>query len=245
MILAPKAPRPSLWYRIVRACAIAFGLCALAALAGEATMLWMLESDRIEVPRVIGLDSVAATTLLQEVGLQPKVVAEEFSEKIPKGSVTAERPPHGSRVTLGSEVRLFVSRGTDLLAVPKLAGSTVAQATRALAEAGLDLGPVTFIHSDLHPKDIIMAQDPPQGATAARGTAVRVLQSLGPWDDQVAMPDLRGREALVAVNLLKELQVEARISFQPSPAKDRVIAQDPAPGAPVKPGVPVELVVGE
>ena len=91
-MLAPKVPRPSLWYRFIKACAIVFGLCALAALAGEAVMHWMLESDRIEVPRVIGLDSVAATTLLQEAGLQPKVVAEEFSEKIPKGSVTAERP---------------------------------------------------------------------------------------------------------------------------------------------------------
>ncbi len=244
-MLAPKVPRPNLGYRFVRASAIFFGLCALAALSGEVTMLWMLESDRVEVPRVIGIDSVAATTLLKEAGLQPKVVAEEFSEKIPKGAVTAERPPHGTRVSLGAEVRLFISRGTDQLAVPKLTGATIAQATRTLAEAGLDLGQVTSIHSDLHPKDTIMAQDPPAGATAARGTTVRVLQSLGALEDQITMPDLQGREALVAVNLLKELQIEARISFQPSPSKDRVIAQDPRAGSPVKPGTPVELVVGE
>ncbi len=91
----------------------------------------------------------------------------------------------------------------------------------------------------------IIAQEPPEGAAAVRGATVYVLQSLGPWDDQVVMPDLRGREALVAVNLLKELQVEARISFQPSPSKDRIIAQEPAPGTPIKVGMPVQLVVGE
>jgi eukaryotic-like serine/threonine-protein kinase len=245
MPLPASQLRPALFARAIRGCAIVLGLLALAAVSGEMAMLWMLESDRIEVPRVIGLDSVAASALLKESGLLPRVVAEEFSEKVSKGAVTSQRPPQGTRVTGGAEIRLILSRGTDQLTVPKLAGTTVAQANRITAEAGLTLGLVTAIHSDLHPRETIIAQEPPEGAAAVRGAAVRVLQSLGPWDDQVIMPDLRGREALVAVNLLKELQVEARISFQSSPSKDRVIAQDPLPGAPVKVGAPVELVVGE
>ena len=242
---AVREPKPGLAYRLVRGGAIVVGLCALAAVSGEMAMLWMLEGDRVEVPRVIGLDSVAAGALLKESGLLPRVVAEEFSEKIPKGHVTSQRPPRGTRATLGTEIRLLLSRGTDQLTVPKLAGATLPQANRTLAEAGLGLGQVTTIHSDLHLKDTIIAQDPPEGAAAVRGAAVRILQSAGPWDERVIMPDLRGREALVAVNLLKELQIEARISFQPAASKDRVIAQDPAPGTPLKLGKQAELIVGE
>ena len=114
---------------------------------------------------------------------------------------------------LGSEVRLILSRGTDQLAAPDLAGVTVAQAKRILAETGLILGPVTPIHSDAHARELIIAQEPAAGAPVTRGATIRLLQSLGPLEEGLIMPDLRGRELVVALNLLKELQLEARIEF--------------------------------
>jgi beta-lactam-binding protein with PASTA domain len=99
------------------------------------------------------------------------------------------------------------------MAVPDLSGLTAAQAGRALAEAGLVLGPVTAIHSDAHRRDTIIAQDAPAGTTVTRGATIRLLESRGPFEDIVVVPDLRGREMVVALNLLKELQLEARLSF--------------------------------
>ena len=240
------APARGWFYRLVRGFAVCMGLLALAVLSGYVAMLWSMEEDRVEVPRAVGLDSVAAGALLKEAGLAPRVVAEEFSANIPKGHVSSQRPSGGARVKLGSEVRLILSRGTDQLSVPNLADITLPQANRILAETGLNLGQIATIHSDVHSRDMIIAQDPPVGAAATRGATVRILQSLGPWEELVTLPDLRGREMVVALNLLKELQIEARISFQQAASKEgHVVAQDPAPGASVKVGGQVQITIGE
>lgn len=233
-------------YRLVRGLAICAGLLALAAVSGYVAMQMSMEGNRTEVPRVVGLDSVAASAMIQEAGLVPRVVAEEFSAKIPKGHVTSQRPPRAARVNLGTEVRLIVSRGTDQLAVPNLTDMTLPQVKRALAEAGLILGPVAAIHSEVHAREAVIAQDPPAGAAAIRGAEVSILQSLGPWEEHLVLPDLRGRELIVALNLLKELQVEARISFQQAPRQEgHVVSQDPPPGASIKVGGQVQITIGE
>lgn len=248
--MPPLHRQPSRLYRLlvglVKAVAICMGLVALGLASGYVAMLLAMEKDRVEVPRAVGLDSVAASALIQEAGLTPRVVAEEFSDRIPKSHVTSQRPSRGTRARLGSEVRLFLSRGSDQLEVPNLASSTLPQAQRSLAETGLALGPVTQIHSDLHGREAIIAQDPPAGAAATRGTAVRLLQSLGPWEEMVTMPDLVGRETVTALNLLRELQVEARVSFEQSVSRQgHVVAQDPPPGGKVKVGGQVAITIGE
>jgi len=248
--MPPLQRQPSRLYRflvgLVKVVAICMGLVALGLASGYVAMLLAMEKDRVEVPRVVGLDSVAAGALTQEVGLTPRVVAEEFSDKIPKGHVTSQRPGRGTRARLGSEVRLFLSRGSDQLEVPNLASSTLPQAQRSLAETGLSLGQVTQIHSDLHAREAIIAQDPPAGAAATRGTTVKLLQSLGPGEEMVTMPDLVGREMVTALNLLRELQVEARMSFEQSVSRrGHVVAQDPPPGGRVKVGGQVTITMGE
>jgi serine/threonine-protein kinase len=209
-------------------------------------MRWVMEKDRVEVPRLVGLDSIAASELLKEVGLAPRVIAEEFSAHIPKGRVTSQRPARGTRVRLGSEVRLILSRGSDLLEVPDVAGGTLPQAQRILVEAGLNMGPVLKTHSHVHAREAIIAQDPPPKTPAMRGAKVTLLQSLGPWEEMVAMPDLHGREMVTALNLLKELQLEARLSFERSVSpRGVVVGQDPPPGGRVKVGDQVQLTIGE
>jgi beta-lactam-binding protein with PASTA domain len=241
---------PSTLYRftlgLVKFTAILSGLIALGIVSAYVAMALVMERDRVEVPRVVAVDSIAAGQLIREAGLTPRVVGEEFSDKIPKGRVTTQRPSGGTRAKVGTEVRLFLSRGTDQLEVPNLTGITLAQAQRGLAEAGLALGSITTIHSDVHARETIIAQDPPAGASAIRGAIVRLLESLGPWEETVTMPDLRGRETVTAINLLRELQVEVRVSFEKRASKEgQVITQDPPPGTPMKVGRQVLITVGD
>lgn len=239
-------PRHGCLYRLVRAVAVCLGLVALATLSAYIAMLWVLEEDRMEVPRVVGLDSVAAEALIREVGLAPRIVAEEFSTAVPRGHITKQRPSRGTRLKIGGEVRLILSRGSDQLDAPDLAGLTPARAQRILAEAGLVFGPVTSVHSDAHARETIMAQDPPAGAAVIRGASIRLLQSVGPLEDIVVVPDLLDREMVVALNLLKELQLEARMTFYESISGDgRVIEQDPPAGTQIKVGGQVQITIGD
>ncbi len=232
--------------RLLKGVAILVGLVALGALSGFLAMHLVMEPDRVEIPRVIGVESVAASELLKEVGLTPRIIAEEFSSNIPKGHVTSQRPARGSRVKFGSEVRLILSRGSDQLDLPDLRGQQLAQAQRLLIESGLTVASIISIHSDAHPRETVIAQSPAPGAPAVRGDRVVLLQSLGPLDNLVAVPDLLGREMITALNLLKELQVETRVSFQQEVSRQgHVIAQEPAPGSKIRVGGQVQLTVGE
>ena len=249
-MMPPLRRRPSRLRRfvagLVKAAAICSALLALALASGFVAMLLAMDKDRVEVPRMLGLDSVAASELLKEAGLTPRIVAEEFSAKIPKGHVSSQRPSRGTRAKLGSEVRLILSRGSDQLEVPNLTGGTLPQVQRTLAETGLALGRITRIHSDAHAREAIIAQEPPARAAAIRGASANLLQSLGPWEEMMTMPDLRGREMVTALNLLRELQVEARVSFAASPSRRGVVvAQDPPPGGKVRVGAQVQITVGE
>jgi eukaryotic-like serine/threonine-protein kinase len=249
-MMPPRQRRPSrlrsLLHRLLKFLGTVAGLIALAMLSGVVAMDLAMDKDRVEVPRTVGLDSVAATKLIEEVGLTPRVLAEEFSARIPKGHVASQRPPMGARVKQGSEVRLILSRGTDQLEVPSVAGESLPQAQRMLAEAGLNLGSITRIHSDVHAQETIIAQDPPAGSTATRGATVTILQSLGPWEETISMPDLLGREFVTVMNLLKELQLEARVSFEKAASRaGHVVAQVPPPGAKTKVGNQVQITVGE
>jgi beta-lactam-binding protein with PASTA domain len=249
-MMPPRRSQPSrlrlLVHGLLRGLAILAGLTALALVSGFVAMELVTEKDRVEVPRVIGLDSIAAGELIKEVGLTPRVIGEEFSAKIPKDHVASQRPTVGTRIKLGSEVRLILSRGTDQLEVPSVAGGTLPQAQRALAEVGLTLGRITRIHSDVHAQETIIAQDPPAGSTATRGGMVTLLQSLGPWEETITMPDLLGREFVTALNLLQELQLEARVSFEKAASRQgHVVAQNPPPGGKVKVGDQVQITVGE
>ncbi|MFA5027832.1 MAG: PASTA domain-containing protein [Candidatus Methylomirabilota bacterium] len=232
--------------RLLRATAILAGLLALGVLSGYVAMHLSMEPDRVEVPRVVDVESLAAGELLKEVGLVPRIIAEEFSGHIAKGRVASQRPARGTRVKIGSEIRLILSRGSDQLSVPDVRGLELAPAQRALMEAGLTVGSVLRIHSDVHPHETVMGQEPAPGAPAVRGDRVVLLQSQGPLDNLVAVPDLRGREIVTALNLLKELQVEARVSFQQEASREGlVMEQDPPPGGKVRVGGQVQLTVGE
>ncbi len=231
---------------LVKSAAILAALLALGLVSGYVAMELAMEKDRVEVPRVAGLDVEGADELLRESSLTGRVVAEEFNAKVPKGYVSAQRPLAGTRAKLGSEVRLILSRGTDQLEVPNLGGLGFAQAQRVLAEAGLTLGRVLRIHDEAHPQETVIAQDPPAGTSTIRGASLTLLVSLGPREEDVTLPDMRGRDLVSAVNLLKELQLEPRVSYERAASREgRVIDQTPAPGGTLKVGGQVQLVVGE
>lgn len=232
--------------RLVKAAAILAGLTALGLLSGYVAMQLTIEPGRVEIPRVGGLDSVAASEMLKEAGLVPRMVAEEFSATIPPGHVVSQRPARGTRVKIGEEVQLILSRGSDRLPVPDIRGQSLPQARRTLLESGLTPGPVLQIHSDLLPVEHVIAQDPPPRAAAIRGNSVTLLQSLGPLNDLVTVPDLRGREMVAALNLLKELQLEGRVSFQEEASRQgRILQQDPPPGEKLRVGGQVRITAGE
>lgn len=168
---------------LVKGFTVAVFLIAVTVVTALITMWLATENDKVQLPRVIGMDVTAATLLLREQGLQPKVSGREYSEEAPKDAVLSQRPASGSWVRKNSEVRVVLSQGSDAVALPSLAGLPLSQAQQLLQTHGLTLGRVAQVHSSERPKGEVIAQDPEAGASVRRGSPVALLLSLGPLDE--------------------------------------------------------------
>jgi len=122
----------------------------------------------IPIPSVFEDTYAQAQSALAALGFTV-TQSDENSTSVPAGEVTRTVPPSGTPVTKGSSVAVFVSQGPPLVMVPNLNHDTVAQATTALENAGLTLGPVYG-----PAKGLVFDSVPTAGTAEPKGTAVTV-----------------------------------------------------------------------
>lgn len=137
------------------------------------------------LPELAGLTVADATDQLEGLGLVVEVGDPEFDEKIAKDTVISWTVPDsptlvaGGTVTKGTAVRLIASAGPAPRAVPDLAGLTVADATKALADLQLLIEELPVEFNDTVPAGQVIRQDPKPGANLERGATVKVVVSKG------------------------------------------------------------------
>ncbi len=127
--------------------------------------------------------------------------------------------------------------------VPRLAGSSVEEAVKALEERGLAAGSVLEEHSDALAEGTVIRTEPPEGEELESGSTVDLVVSKGP--ETVAVPDLSGRPESEALALLQNLGLQPQVQriYSESVSAGLVCSSDPAPGSPVRKGTPVTLTV--
>jgi serine/threonine-protein kinase len=95
-----------------------------------------LEVSLGAIPVVAGLDRDAAVNLLQVAGLKVKEITEDYSDTVVKGQVIS-LVPLTDPIGKASEVNLVVSKGTNVVTMPKVVGETISAAKNALEALGL------------------------------------------------------------------------------------------------------------
>lgn len=130
------------------------------------------------VPNVAGQTEAAATTLLQGEPYRLVVTrAEEPSDDVEAGRVIRTDPPIGSDVNIGSGIRIVVSTGRALVAVPPVTGLTESQARSQLSAAprnfNVDVSYVNVPFGDSNDGRVI-SQDPSRGVEVAPESTVRI-----------------------------------------------------------------------
>jgi serine/threonine-protein kinase len=98
------------------------------------------------------------------------VRGEDFSDSIPEGQVIGTSPDGGEQVPRDSEVRIIVSLGRELVAVPDVSGESVADATSELEAAGFEVQGVSG-----SPSRPVARTDPTAGSMVEQGTAVSLI----------------------------------------------------------------------
>ena len=156
------------------------GAGTLAAPGSLVTLVVSLGAARTTVPTVTGLYRGDAEAALRASGLAVGTVSELYHAAIVSGNVLYQDPAAGADVTVGTVVKLVVSKGTKPLAVPGVTGMDEASARETLETAGLRVGVVGEESSDTVAAGMVLRQDPAATTEVAPGFSVNLTVSSGP-----------------------------------------------------------------
>ena len=123
------------------------------------------------VPDVVGKSVDDATAELEDAGFVVRVET-MVTNLARKGTVMLTAPLPGSSVEVGDALTLTIAR--PLPKIPNVVGKTLANAKRALANAGFEVGKVTQQTSSKR-KGTVISQSPSGGTPARPGRTVSLV----------------------------------------------------------------------
>ena len=144
----------------------------MAVRGGEVRVTRSLGPQIRAVPDVRNVDASRAVVVLETVGLV--VVVDSVDSGIPRGRVVSTSPVAGSVVGLPSEIRMAVSLGPALVAMPFLLGMEEAAAFAVLDSLGLVVGAVDEVARQGRDEGLVVDQQPAADTPVERGSAVRL-----------------------------------------------------------------------
>jgi eukaryotic-like serine/threonine-protein kinase len=178
-----------------------------------------LRLREVKVPALVGRPLSTASASVGNLGLTLKVDETRRSDpRVASGRIAQQDPAAGSVARRGRTVKVWLSTGGRVAAVPKLLGETERTAQLRLQQDELALSAVSEIRSNELPADVVIAQDPPPGT---RGTAVSFLVNRSERAAAYVMPDLIGVNGARAADVLRS-----------GGFRVAVVAQNPYPGVP-------------
>lgn len=130
------------------------------------------------VPDVSGMTYERATVMLGDEDLTAFRVDQPNAD-VAIGNVIGTEPEAGSSVSPGQEIRVFVSRGQEMAAVPLLEGLSSDAAVVALEDAALRAGSLTLQNGPDLAEGIVISADHPQGAEVPIGSIVNLVVATG------------------------------------------------------------------
>ena len=189
------------------------------------------------VPDLTGLTQDAATAAIADAKLKVGSVTQQTSNTVATDKVISQDPASGSSLAEGSPVKLLISSGPQMAAVPNVEGLSQAAATTGITGAKLKVGTVTQQTSNMVAIGSVISQDPASGSSLAEGSLVNLVISLGP--QMVTVPNLEGLTQAAATAAISR----AKLTVGTVVATGKVISQDPASGSSVAQGSSVNLVI--
>jgi beta-lactam-binding protein with PASTA domain len=191
----------------------------------------------VAVPKVEGLAQDAATTAITGAKLKVGTITQQASDTVVSGNVIRPDPASGSSVAEGSPVKLVISSGPQMVAVPNVEGLTLDAATIAITGANLKVGTVSTTAK-------VTSQDPASGSSVAEGSRVNLIISSGP--QMVTVPSVERLtldDATTAITAAKLAVGNVTRQASNTVVTGIIISQDPVNGSSVAEGSPVKLVI--
>jgi beta-lactam-binding protein with PASTA domain len=193
------------------------------------------------VPSVEGDPRAVAVRKLNDADFRVDV-NEEPSTTVQEGFATRTVPEAGTKLEIGSRVRLYISSGPERVEVPNVVGQSRASAESRLEAVGLT--PVINEQESDQPEGRVIGQDPSAGASVEEGSRVTITVSTG--RQEVSVPAVVGLSESSARARLSERGFNVRVRRMDAEGDDigNVLRQSPAAGTERREGATVTIFVG-
>ncbi len=244
-------------------------LIAVALASAVATMHFAIHGAEVTVPDFRGMSESDARHKAADSGLEMSVDDHFYSAVVPESHIVTQSPMPGAIVRTGWQMRVSQSLGAQRVAVPSVDHEQERLAALAIRRAGLQLG--TIAHMPYTPAEpgTVIAQSPDAGSAAVdRPNVALLLSAAGPPESTgYVMPDFLNQPAKaadaavtkaglkVAPPLYRQAEIPSAAAIAspgeaPAPpslpvTSGTVIAQQPAAGARVDVGTPVQFTLAQ
>jgi beta-lactam-binding protein with PASTA domain len=207
---------------------------------------WTRHGREFPAPALVGQSLEEAQAMLLAVGTSMEIAERRYSPDHSDGIILEQRPAVGAPIKQGRVFRVVISRGSELIAVPRVRGFTVRQAELILAEAGFIVGQRAPSPDSTVPLGTVAGTIPAAGARLPKTSVVNLLVNEQPRQDYAWCPNLVGMNIEEARELLRGrglLMGAVDRRFDTSRLAGTVLEQSAAPGDEIALGTEVNLVI--
>ncbi len=182
-------------------------------------------TESVTVPQFVGMTVSEIDSQYSDFKFEVEYVE---SVDVPAGTVIAQDKAEGRVIKVTQVIKLTVSRGTELIEIPRIYNLSMTEAQILLKPKGLECN---FIkkHDASIALDHVISTDPAEGGKVYYGTIIDVYVSMGPEVKYVDNVDCVGYSVDVAVRELEAAGLKAKITYEDGgKQKDVVLRQSPA-----------------
>ena len=177
----------------------------------------------IAVPNLSDKSVSLASTEIDSI-TKDVVIREEFSSAFAKGQVIGTEPVAGILVPKGTQIVLVVSKGKELVQVPKVIGVDLVTATAKIIGAKLVVGKVTQWFNSEYPIGVVYENSGSDGTKLPVSSGIDLKVSLG------AIPVVAGLQTEIAKAALEAAGLTVRAiekKYSTTVAKGQIISVVP------------------
>jgi serine/threonine-protein kinase len=177
----------------------------------------------IAVPNLSDKSVSLASTEIDSI-TKDVVIREEFSSAFAKGQVIGTEPVAGILVPKGTQIVLVVSKGKELVQVPKVIGVDIVTATAKIIGAKLVVGKVTQWFNSEYPIGVVYENSGSDGTKLPVSSGIDLKISLG------AIPVVAGLQTQIAKAALEAAGLTVRAidkEYSTTVAKGQIISVVP------------------
>ena len=216
----PKAKGPI----IVLICLILF----VASIAVTSAILSVNEAKDVQIPNLIGKTEEEAKAELKELKLNYEKVSEDYNADQEAGKIYEQSPAYTPNYKVKEKrttIKVKVSKGTEKVTVPKVAGMTYDEAVKKLENNKLKAEKIEETSKEIK-EGIVISQETNPNTEANAGETVKIHVSIGTGIAQVVMPSVLGKTESDARQTLEGKNLKVNVEYNLDATSDNGIVKE-------------------